>query len=96
MNTHGAKLLHLTGEQAYIVYWMAFHECKVALSTIKILNLNLEVIITDDGELLAFRYEPADELKPLVKYDGEWIRYKEENISPTTRLALEEMIYECS
>jgi hypothetical protein len=66
----------LSGEPAYIMYWLKFYEYKVTLSTVMALDTNLEIIVDDTGELLAYRHDCPGELSGMVKSDGEWSYWK--------------------
>lgn len=72
MKISNCSISQLTGEQAYLIFWIAKYDCQVKLSTVTALHDNLEVIMNDEGELLAYRYDDPDELKGLVKGTGEW------------------------
>ena len=34
---------------------------------------NLEALVRDDGEVLAWRYDHPEEMKHLVRDDGRWV-----------------------
>jgi hypothetical protein len=76
MKTTFQSTTHLTGDQAYLVFWICVYDLQVRLSTVIALHENLEVIVSDEGDLLAYRYDNPSDLKDLVKGDGEWIFQK--------------------
>jgi hypothetical protein len=67
----------LSGEHAYIINWEKFYEYKVKLSTVMALDTNLEILVDETGELLAYRYDCPIELYGMVKGDGKWKHCKE-------------------
>ena len=67
---------HLTGYQAYLIYWMQFYDFQVRLEAVMAIDLNLEVIVDDEGDLLAFRYEYPEDMAWMVKNDRQWQYYE--------------------
>ena len=62
----------LSGLPAYLIYWQKFYECKVSLSTVMVLDTNLEIIVDDAGKLLAYRHDCPLELAGMLNGVGEW------------------------
>lgn len=62
----------LTGFQAYLIYWSQFYECQVKLETVMAIDLNLEIIVDDNKELIAFRYNYPEDMSWMVKSNGQW------------------------
>ncbi len=56
MKTTFQTLHHLKGEQAYWIYWEQYYHCKPRLSIIMAIDLNLEIIIDNEGKLSAYRH----------------------------------------
>jgi len=75
MKTKHRTLHHLTGYQAYLIYWIQFYECQVRLEAVMAIDLYLEVIV-DEGELFAFRYEYPKDMAWMVKNDRQWQYFK--------------------
>ena len=76
MKTKHKALHHLTGYQAYLIYWMQFYECLVRLEAVMAIDLNLEVIVDDERKLLFFRYEYPEDMAWMVKNDRQWQYYE--------------------
>jgi len=92
MKSSGPNLVYLTGDVAYMVYWEAIYHFRIKLSTLKLTDTNLEIIVNPDGDLLAYRYDCHPELKNVVKDEGEWNLFHEEKLSASEKEELEEMI----
>lgn len=71
MKTH-QNINHLTGDKAYLIYWLVIYDCQVSLSSIKAIDQNLEIIVNNAGDLLAYRYDYPIEMSGMVSDDGEW------------------------
>jgi hypothetical protein len=70
-----AKMLsftHLTGEKAHFILWLTIYNCNIELSAIPSMHQNLEVILSHEGILLAYKYDqPSDEMGTVTKI-GQW------------------------
>jgi hypothetical protein len=80
---------HLTGDQAYLVYWLVVYDCQVRISSIEAIDQNLEIIVNDEGDLLAYRYDHPIEMSGMVVGDGEWHVYNSEGLSNNDRIYLQ-------
>jgi len=80
MKTTKFGLFHIIGSEAYQIYWQQYYQCRPKLSTIKAIDLNLEIIIDSEGELLAYRYDHPEKMKWMVINDGQWKIWKERDI----------------
>jgi hypothetical protein len=63
---------NLTGAQAYLVYWLVVYDCQVSISSIEAIDQNLEIIVNDEGDLLAYRYDYPIEFSGMTLGEGEW------------------------
>ena len=45
---------HLQGEAAYLI-WNVYNDCQVKLETLLVIDRNLELIISRNNEVLAYR-----------------------------------------
>jgi hypothetical protein len=72
MKTTIQNLHHLTGEPAYLIYWRMVYDCKPKLSTVMAIDQNLEIIVNDEGDLLALKYDYPDNMKGMVIGEGQW------------------------
>jgi hypothetical protein len=75
------RIHHLTGDQAYLVYWLIVYDCQVSISSIEAIDQNLEIIVNDEGDLLAYQYDHPIEMSGMVIGDGEWHLYNSEGLS---------------
>lgn len=72
MNTKMLSFTHLTGEKAHFILWLTIYSCQIELSAIPSMHQNLEVILSDEGILLAYKYDhPTDEMRMVTKI-GQW------------------------
>ena len=81
MKTKNKNIHHLTGYQAYLIYWMQVYECQVKLETVMAIDLNLEVIVDAEGELLSFRYEYPEDMAWMVKNDRQWQYFEKHSLN---------------
>jgi len=72
MKSNGSNIHHFTGTKAYFIYWIAVYDCFVSISTIMAIDMNLEIIVNDDGDLLAYRYDYPETMAGMVKNEGQW------------------------
>jgi predicted adenine nucleotide alpha hydrolase (AANH) superfamily ATPase len=68
----GYKIKHFKGDQAYILRWIMCYDCRIRISSLKAHEKNLEVFVTEKGDMLAWRYDHPEEIKRLIKDDGKW------------------------
>lgn len=92
MNTDSKQLIHLTGKQAYLLYWEQVYECRPRLSSIKLIDLNLEIIIDHDFRILAYRHDLPDDMMWMVLNAGHWQIFGRENLSPELHAEVKETI----
>ena len=80
---------HLTGSQAYLIRWLDYYDCRIKISSIMALERNLEVIVTNEGVVVAYRYDSPEDMKGMIQDDGVW-KYNEErnNLSMENRALL--------
>lgn len=81
IRTTFSKLLHLTGDQAYFIYWLVKYNCRVSIPSIKAIDQNLEILVTDEGDFLAYRYDCPIEMAGLALGDGKWHIYHPKRLS---------------
>ena len=72
----GLKFQYLTGDPAYLA-WYLYNGFQSDLEIMIVLDQHLEIIISDDGDVLAYRYDHPPDMRHLVKDDGIW-RFTEE------------------
>jgi hypothetical protein len=92
MKTTVSHLRHLTGEPAYLIYWRMVYDCKPKLSTVMAIDQNLEIIVNDEGDLLAYRYKHPEDMKGMVWGDEEWRINNEKHISSTEEFEIYRII----
>ena len=78
---HQTTLTRLTGDQAYQIYWQQYYHCKPLLSTIMAIDMNLEIIIDNEGKLLAYRYDLPDDMRWMVINSDRWQIIDKDNLS---------------
>jgi len=88
-NFHTIHLL--TGDQAYFVYWLVVYDCQVSISSIEAIDQNLEIIVNDEGDLMAYRYDYPIEMCGMVIGDGEWHLYNPEGLSNNDIICLQKI-----
>lgn len=66
------NICYLTGDQAYLIYWIVIYDCQVKISSIKAIDQNLEIIVNDEGDLLSYRYDYPIDMDGMVTGDGDW------------------------
>jgi len=62
----------LTGRQAYLI-WHIYNDCQIKINTLEDFDRNLELIVSEEGVILAFRFDHPSEFEGLVKDDGRWV-----------------------
>lgn len=67
------NLKHITGDRAYLIYWLVVYDCKVSISSVEAIDQNLEIIINAEGDLLAYRYDYTKEIMGIVAGDRKWL-----------------------
>ena len=82
MKPKSKELIQISGESAYKLYWMQAYKCKPRLSTIKAIDLNLDIIVDENHQLLAFRHDLPEDMKAMILNVGHWKIWNEEKISP--------------
>jgi hypothetical protein len=86
------NLKHITGDQAYLIYWLVVYDCKVSISSVEAIDRNLEIIVNVEGDLLAYRYDYPIEIMGLMAGNGKWHIYNQESIFAEELLDLQSMI----
>ncbi len=92
MKTTVKTLHHLQGEQAYQIYWAQYYQSQPRLSSIKAIDLNLEIIIDNNLTMLAFRHDYPDDLMPMVINAGFWQIFEEEEIGSEVLVEVKNLI----
>ena len=92
MNKTKSNLLHLTGYQAYLIYWLVVYDCKVSISSLEAVDQNLEIIINTQGVLLAYRHNHPVEIMEMVSGDGKWHLYNADSLSAEVLSYLQDMV----
>lgn len=72
MRTNFESCKYVTGDQAYLIFWISVYDMQIRLSTVIALHENLEVILSDAGDLLGYRFDSPRDLKCFMKDEGEW------------------------
>lgn len=84
------KFKLLQGIQAYLI-WYIYNDCQIRLETLMDLDKNLQLVISEDGDVFAYRYDHPSDMKGMVKDDGKWKLTKEgikQNFNDRLRLKL--------
>ena len=87
-----ANLKHITGDQAYLIYWLLIYDCRVGISSIEAIDQNLEIIINTEGDLLAYRYDYPIEIMGMMSGDRKWHLLNPESLSADELLDIQSMI----
>jgi len=73
------KFQYLAGDAAYLV-WSIYNDFQPDLEIRMVLEQNLEMFTSDDGDVLAFRYDHPPDMRHIVKNDGIW-RFTDEGMA---------------
>jgi hypothetical protein len=92
MNNNFFDLKHITGDQAYLIYWLVVYDCQIRISSVEAIDHNLEIIVNAEGDLLAYRYDYPLEIMGLVFGDGNWHIVNQQSLSVDELLDLQSMI----
>jgi hypothetical protein len=92
MKNTSSNLKHITGDLAYVIYWMVVYDCSVRLSSVEAIDRNLEIIVNSEGKLLAYRYDHPIEMTDFTTHSGEWNRYNPGNLSTEELMELNALI----
>ena len=92
MSTKISKFTHVQGEDAYLMYWMQIYRCKANPTLMKKIHKNLELIVDDAGEILAYRSDLPDDMKWMVLNDGRWYINHKVRIPKSSKIKLEQLI----
>jgi len=87
-----SNLKHITGDQAYLIYWLVIYDCKVSISSVEAIDQNLEIIVNVEGDLLAYRYDYPIEIMGLMAGNGKWHLYDTDSLSAGELLELQSML----
>lgn len=87
-----SNLKHITGDQAYLIYWLVIYDCKVSISSVEAIDQNLEIIVNVEGDLLAYRYDYPIEIMGMVSGDRKWHICNPESLSVDDLSDLQNMI----
>lgn len=78
----------IRGEAAYLI-WYIYNDCRVKLETLMAIDRNLELIITNHNDVLAYRYDHPRDMTHMVKNDSKWRYTKEADLlNPTQQVRL--------
>ena len=72
MKNSSPKFQYYSGKKAIIANWIIYYDCKVKFDQILKLEKNIEIIMNQDNEVVAKRYDSPDNIKSLKENDGEW------------------------
>jgi hypothetical protein len=61
----------LREEAAYLI-WYIFNDCHIRIETIMAIEKNLELVVSNDGIVMAYRYDHPSDMVNLVLNDGKW------------------------
>ncbi len=92
MKIKSSNLNYLQGDQAYQIYWQQYYHCKPLLSTIMAIDMNLEIVVDNEGKLLAYRYDLPDDMRWMVINSDRWYIFNEELMSPFIFYELQRLI----
>lgn len=92
MKISGSDLVHLTGDVAYMIYWESVYKFSARLSEVKSKDTNLEIIVTNQGDLLAYHHDGISDIKDESGNTGGWNLFNDENLTPLQKNALVMMI----
>ena len=89
------KFEHFIGEQAILmiyIYW----DMQLKMNTIRAVYHNLEIIVTNCGNIVAHRSDHPVDMRHMVKNDGEWCTTDQAKILSKADLCrLELLMMEC-
>lgn len=92
MKAKSKQLIHLTGKQAYLLYWEQVYKCRPRLSSIKAIDLNLEIITDLDFSILAYRHDLPDDMMWMLLNAGHWQIFGRENLSPELLVEVKDIL----
>lgn len=92
MSNIASNFIHLSGDHAYLIYWLVVYDCKVSISSVEAIDRNLEIIINAEGDLLAYRYDYPMEIMRMVSGDKKWHLYNPESLSAEELVDLKSMM----
>ncbi len=72
MKKKEATIKHYKGDQAYFIRWLVYYDCRVKIDTIKALEESLEVLITESGAVMAWRFDHPENMRVFIIGEGEW------------------------
>ena len=72
MKNSSPKFQYYNGRKALIANWIIYYDCKVIFDSILRLEKNIEIIMNQDTEVVAKRYDSPDNIKSLEENYGEW------------------------
>ena len=49
------------------------YDCRIRISSINAIEENLEALVRDDREVLAWRYDHPQNMKDMVRNFGRWV-----------------------
>ena len=81
MKILSTDFIHIKGEQAYQILWdKTFNQLR-SIGSLRRLYENLELIMFENKQIVAFRYDYPESLKEFISTDGEWKEYNESSFS---------------
>ena len=72
MKNTTSKFKYYYGKKAILASWIGYYDFRIKLDTISSLEKNLEIIVDQDSEIVARRYDHPPDIKSYVENDGEW------------------------
>ena len=81
MNTSTNKFMYISGESAYQKLWKDPFNCLISMRYLKTLYPNLEIVVSDNHDIVEYRYFRPDCLDISDPDSGIWHIYDEELFS---------------
>jgi hypothetical protein len=76
-----ASFTHIKGEQAYEILCDKTFNNFISIRSLKWLYENFELIMFENKQIVAFRYDYPESLKEIISTVGEWKEYDERSFS---------------
>lgn len=78
MEIDNPKNQHITGSLAYFIYWSIEFGGLISMTFLRSQCINLEIILSEDDDVLAYRYDKPDVSKVLIVNEGQWVKHDPE------------------
>ena len=72
MKNSSPKFRYYNGKKAVIANWIIYYDCKVKFDQILRQEKNIEIIMNQNTEVVAKRYDSPTNIKGLKVNDGKW------------------------